>query len=466
MKSRKYIVYGVVIVLIVAGIYGLVAFGKKGIGSGQASSQPTAYVESDTISVSFKVAGRIKDVLVDEGDMVKKGQVIARLESQELNDKTAQAQAALQAAQANVTQAQAGVSQAKAGIVQAQAGVTQAQAAVGVAEAKKQQGNVAVKVTSQSAASKIAQAQAAANAAKAKWEAVKSGARPEEITQAKVSVDSAKKTLNTANKSLERAQKLFDAGLAADASLDDAKMKQQQAAAQYEAAVQKLKLAQNGSRQEEIDAAKAQYEQALAAVKEAQAGAGQVDIQAQDVKAAEASVHQAQGAVSQADGTVAQAQAAYEQAQSMVEAARSQVAQAKAALQEAKTYVGYTELRAPVDGVVKSRSLHAGEMASAGYTIYSLETSNQRWAKFYINETQLHGLKVGDPVTVKLLSDGSEVKGKVKVIDAAADFAIQKPSQSSGDTDIRAFGVKVLLTGLSAKVPTGATVIYPVQGEQ
>jgi HlyD family secretion protein len=442
MKLKNASIYGIMIILIAALIYGLLAFQRGGETSGAGkrsdSSAPTAYVESDVINASFKTAGRIAELLVEEGDQVKKGQVIARLESKELQDKVKQAEAALQAAKANVAQAKAGVSQA--------------QASVSAAEAKKSQGSEAVKVTSETAASKIAQAQAAADAAKANWEALKAGARPQEIQQAEINMKAAKDAYDLAAKQQERTRELFAAGAASQAALDQANLDKKQAQAKYEAAEKQVELAKAGSREEEIAAAKAQYEQALAAVKEAQAGAGQVVLQQQDVKAAQASVQQAQSAV--------------EQAQSTVTAAESQVAQAEAALEEARTYLSYTELKAPTDGIISSKSLNVGELASAGFTVFSIETTSQRWAKFYVPETELNGLKAGDQVMLKILADNSQFKGKVTVIDAAADFAVQKPSQSSGDTDIRSFGVKVELAGLPASVPTGSTVFLLDKGAQ
>ncbi|MFD1886376.1 HlyD family secretion protein [Paenibacillus wenxiniae] len=468
MTRRKYVLYGVIVVGIVAAIYALslLISRQSNALTDHSASTPTAYVESDTASTSFKLAGRVSKLLVDEGDHVKKGQLLAVLDSGELQDKVAQAQAALKTAQANVSQAQAGVAQAKAGITQAQAGVTQAQAAEQAAQVKVSQGTTAVQVTAESSASQVQQAEAAVAAAKAKWQAVKSGARPEEIAQARTATASARDALATAQKGLSRTQQLYEAGLATDAALDQAKLQQQQAQAQYDAALEKQKLAEKGSRQEEIDAAYAQYQQAQAAVKEAQAGQGQVSLRQEDVKAAQAAVNQAQGAAEQANGTVAQAQANQTLAQAKVEAAQAQVEQAKAALQEAQTYAGYSKLYAPADGVIKTRTIRTGELVSAGSTIYSLETTSQRWAKFYMTETAMNGLRVGDTVTLQLLSDDATFTGKVKVIDAAADFAIQKPSQSSGDTDVRSFGVKVQLTGLPAAVPTGSTVLYTGKGAQ
>lgn len=238
MKAKKYAIYIVLIILIAVGIYALTAFprGSSSLSADESSSIPTAYVESDTLNASFKMAGRIDQMLVNEGDKVKKGQVIAHLESRELEDKVKQAQAALLAAKSNV-------SKAKASVLQAQAGVGQAQATVSAAQAKKSQGTTAVSVTAEASSSQIEQAQAAANAAKAKLDALKSGARPQEIEQLQASVKVAKETLDLTVKNLERAKKLQEAGAATQASLDQATLEHQQAVAKYNAESQKLDMA-------------------------------------------------------------------------------------------------------------------------------------------------------------------------------------------------------------------------------
>lgn len=56
-------------------------------------------VEIDEIDIASKIPGRVKQVNVNEGDRITKGQVLARLESKELDAKLGQAQGVLLAAQ-------------------------------------------------------------------------------------------------------------------------------------------------------------------------------------------------------------------------------------------------------------------------------------------------------------------------------------------------------------------------------
>lgn len=98
----------------------------------------TGTVEAETVKASFKVAGKIHRLLVDEGDKVEKGQEIAILDSQEISAKVLQAKGAYQAAKAQADQAkeavdmtsktvEAKISQVNAKIAQAKTDLKNAQ---------------------------------------------------------------------------------------------------------------------------------------------------------------------------------------------------------------------------------------------------------------------------------------------------------------------------------------------------
>lgn len=102
--------------------------------------QTTKFVSTDDsrisgtiVSVSAKIPGKITEVLVKEGDVVKAGQVVARIDSRDVAAQKAQAEAALAAAQARYEEVTAGsrpqeIGQARAGADQAAANIAQAQA--------------------------------------------------------------------------------------------------------------------------------------------------------------------------------------------------------------------------------------------------------------------------------------------------------------------------------------------------
>ena len=84
-------------------------------GSGGAVLQATGYVTARRqATVSTQISGTLTKVLIEEGDHVKAGQVIARLEDSALRAGLGAAQANVQAAQAQAVQLQAQLAQAEA----------------------------------------------------------------------------------------------------------------------------------------------------------------------------------------------------------------------------------------------------------------------------------------------------------------------------------------------------------------
>jgi HlyD family secretion protein len=70
-------------------------------------------LEADEIDIDTKYAGRIAEMLADEGDMVQGGQVVARMDTRDL-------EASLKKSQAQVRQAQRAVEEAEANVAQQQ----------------------------------------------------------------------------------------------------------------------------------------------------------------------------------------------------------------------------------------------------------------------------------------------------------------------------------------------------------
>lgn len=103
MKKR------LVILGALAGILVLVVAGLLQRGRGVSGDlKVTGIVEATTVAVSFKVPGRLKERLLDEGAAVQAGQVLARLEDDELQDERRLRLADQQAAQAALADLKAG----------------------------------------------------------------------------------------------------------------------------------------------------------------------------------------------------------------------------------------------------------------------------------------------------------------------------------------------------------------------
>ena len=78
------------------------------VGCGKSDAGRMAYVESDEIDISSKIPGRIDSVKVKNGDHVRKGDLLATLQSGEIRARAEQAKAGLEAARAQLQMAQNG----------------------------------------------------------------------------------------------------------------------------------------------------------------------------------------------------------------------------------------------------------------------------------------------------------------------------------------------------------------------
>lgn len=82
-----------------------------------------AFVEAHVHPISSRVSGDVVEVLVDDNVLVKRGQVLVRLDRRDFAVKSQGARAAMEQAAAEVTRAEAGVAQARAALTRAEAQV-------------------------------------------------------------------------------------------------------------------------------------------------------------------------------------------------------------------------------------------------------------------------------------------------------------------------------------------------------
>ncbi|NVZ80129.1 HlyD family secretion protein, partial [Pseudomonas gingeri] len=96
-----------------------------------------------------------------------------------------------------------------------------------------------------------------------------------------------------------------------------------------------------------------------------------------------------------------------QQAQAMLE-------QAQAERDQARLNLGYTELRAPVDGYVGNRRAKVGAYAAAGSQLISVVPAHGLWVDANFKEDQLARMQVGQAVSVKAdILPGREFHGHI-----------------------------------------------------
>ena len=110
--------------------------------------------------------------------------------------------------------------------------------------------------------------------------------------------------------------------------------------------------------------------------------------------------------------------------------------QAMAERDLARLNVGYTELRAPIDGIVGNRSAQVGAYATTGSQLISLVPARGLWIDANFKESQLARIRPGSPATVKVDSiRGRVFRGRVLSVAPAtgAQFSVLPPENATGN---------------------------------
>ncbi|MEZ5364314.1 MAG: HlyD family efflux transporter periplasmic adaptor subunit [Bryobacterales bacterium] len=224
------------------------------------------------VEIAFKTPGKLAERLVNEGDMVKKGQVIARLDTETLQSQRERVQAALEAAEARLGQSRAALAYAQENV-----------------------------------ASSIEQRRAEVAAAGAMLQELESGSRPQEIQQAQAAVEAARAQAAETRANLERGRELFETEDISAQDFDRLKAVAESAQAALAQSQERLALVREGPRREQIQAAEAQKQRAQAGVRAAEAG--RLDLQRirQDISARQAELRSAQAELKVIDTQLADA---------------------------------------------------------------------------------------------------------------------------------------------------------------
>jgi HlyD family secretion protein len=193
-------------------------------------------IELTEINVAFKTAGRLVERTVDEGDTVKRGQIIARLDRDQLSAQREREAAGVVSSASQLAQARTALEWQKATL-----------------------------------AADIGQRKADLAAAEARLAEMRSGARPQERQDAHAAVEAAQAEAERARKDWERAQVLHKDDDISTSQFDQFRSRSESAAAALQSAKEREALVLAGPREEQIAAQVAQVERARAAVRLAEA---------------------------------------------------------------------------------------------------------------------------------------------------------------------------------------------------
>jgi HlyD family secretion protein len=193
-------------------------------------------IELTEVNIAFKTAGRLIERTVDEGDNVKKGQVIARLDRDQLAAQRERETAAVASSEEQLVQARTAADWQRATLA---------------ADIETRRADVA--------------------AAEARLAELKNGSRPQEKLDAHAAVEAANAELDRAQKDWERAQTLYKNDDISTAQRDQFRRNFENAQAMAKSAKEREDLVLAGPRAEQIAAQSAQVERSRAALKQAEA---------------------------------------------------------------------------------------------------------------------------------------------------------------------------------------------------
>jgi membrane fusion protein (multidrug efflux system) len=190
---------------------------------------------------------------------------------------------------------------------------------------------------------------------------------------------------------------------------------------------------------------KQEYDAAAAA---AQATAANVDAAKANVVVSQRTFDKANADLGQAKARLATAQVLAEQStqirpkqqeasEARVKEAQAQVQQRDADLKQAELNVGYTELKAPTEGVVSKKSAEPGMQVAAGQEIMAIVRLDDVWVTANFKETQLKKMRVGQKVEIEVDTYGRSRKytGHIDSIAAASGgkFSLLPPENATGN---------------------------------
>src|SRR5215470_11577630 len=402
LRFQKFIPW--LVLLVAAGILFVIIGGwNRWVGGGTVKTDD-AYLHSDITPLGTKVSGTVQQVVVDDYQRVKAGDLLVQLKDDDFKAQVAQAEANVAAAEAaldnNAKQKELQTSKIMA-----------AHAALEGARAEQAQAEAAV----EAAKADVADAQAGLDQARAK------------ITEAQASIDAAAAQAEQTLLERKRQEALVKDGSATRQNLEQVVANQEQSAANLNSRKAELAQAHAAVESRKADLAKARAQLALRQA-ERQRAVAQIS-----GKSAELDAQKKQTAVLDAEELQGKADLVAKQS----------------ALQVAQVSLGYTRIVAPTDGMVGERKVRPGQLVSPGTQVISL-AENTIWVQANYKETQLRNVVPGDDAEVKVDAfPGVVLRGHVEELSPASgsQFALLPPDNATGNFTkvVQRIPVKIVL---------------------
>jgi HlyD family secretion protein len=427
----------VILIAIVAAAVWYFTLGQGNSSNGALAASGT--IEGTQVVIAPEISGRVKEVLVQEGDQVQTGQELVRFDDTLLQAQLTQAQAALQQAQANYDLAARGPTQ------------EQRQLSIASAEAELLSANQALQALYDNAG--LNQAQLQQTIASTDQTRDKAQQYLDNITTRAKSADveAAWASVVIAQNKLENAQEDFDPYANKDQSnLTRATLQAQLAAAQnqYDSTVERYNNLVGSANQYELAVA-----QANVAMSEAKLANSKQQFAKLESGIDPDTLASAQARVKTAEANLAVAQAASSAEQLAVALAQVEVAQG--ALDVIQAQIAKLVIRAPINAIVDTRSAEPGEVMVPGAPLFTLVKLDDLKITVYIPEDRYGTINLGQTARVSVDSFPEETfEAKVIRIADQAEFTPRNVQTETGRRTT-VFAVDLAVTNPQGKLKPG-----------
>jgi membrane fusion protein, multidrug efflux system len=359
-------------------------------------STDDAQVDGHITPIASKIYGRVAQVLVDDNQPVKAGQVLVKVDPRDYQASLDQAKAQLALAESDAASAGVDVPRTRENVA---SGTSGADAQFAGAEAD------------------LASAQAAYEQS-----------RTSDLAFAQANIDKSRANAVLGQADLARYKPLLDKGEISQQQYDAAKANADATASALKADEQKLEQAQRA-----VDIAKAQLNSAAARVDAAKA----------KIDSAHADIKQVSMRTSDAQGKLAKVQ------------------EAQAQLQAAELNLSYTDIVAPVDGVVTHKQVEPGQIVQQGQGLLVVVPLQNVWVTANFKETQLRKMRAGQKAYVHVDTYGKTFPGHVDSIAGAtgAVLSLLPPENATGNyvKVVQRIPVKIIVD----PIPADKAVLRP-----
>lgn len=413
----------IALVLFAAGLLGWRWWERTHRNNGPEVLRASGVIEVEEIEIAAEVGGRVVRLEVDEGDSVTEGQVLVQLDDALARAQLDQALAAAEAARAAYAKALAGptdeeLAQATATLSQTLAARDGAllvwQAAQALVEDPQQ---VIAQYHAAQGLREVAEAQTVSTAqigytmketARLLWYNAANALRDAQAAYSLIYWHN-----REAEKERELTQEEKEAEAAAWRRVEDAERLMKIGEMNYNLA-ETLETQNNAIAQANLNTARRLV--------------SDLGWMVSDPLAIEAQAAQAEAQYRQAEAAVRVAQATLDRVRAGASAAdlavlRAQLHQAEAAVTLARLQVERTTLRAPVSGLVLTRSIHEGELAVPGVPLLTLGDLDTVRLTLYIPENRYGLVRLGQTVRIYVDSyPGETFVGEVVYISPQAEF--------------------------------------------